>query len=31
VGAQFDRLCVEALARAYQRHAIHPPGTQNKA
>jgi HD-GYP domain-containing protein (c-di-GMP phosphodiesterase class II) len=31
VGTQFDRLCVEALARAYQRHAIHPPGAQNKA
>jgi HD-GYP domain-containing protein (c-di-GMP phosphodiesterase class II) len=26
VGAQFDRLCVEALVRAFQRHAIHTGG-----
>jgi HD-GYP domain-containing protein (c-di-GMP phosphodiesterase class II) len=30
VGTHFDRLCVEALARAYQRHAIRTAGMQNK-
>jgi HD-GYP domain-containing protein (c-di-GMP phosphodiesterase class II) len=30
VDTHFDRTCVEALARAYHRHAIHTAGMQNK-